>query len=284
MGSSLFAAQVRHLAAHYRLIGASELRVATRERRSGARLPLSITFDDDLASHVEVAAPVLAAAGATATFFVSGASLRSPHRFWWERLQAAVDADLDLGALGLGRGRGRTRIHELGRRIQAMAPDARAQLDAGLTELVGPDPPDSGLRAEALHRLAESGFEIGFHTRAHHLLTGLGDGQLSNAMRTGRDDLEQVLGRPLRTISYPHGCADGRVAAAARSAGFEAGFTGTPTAVTAASDPLLLGRIAPSYTSVGELAFTVAWAMFRASFSGRARAKTARPGRPPIAV
>jgi peptidoglycan/xylan/chitin deacetylase (PgdA/CDA1 family) len=280
--TSLFAAQVRHLAARYRLVEASELIAATRGRRRGMRFPVAITFDDDLSSHAEVAAPILASAGAKATFFVSGASLRGPHRYWWERLQAVSLDDLDPSALGLeAAGTGsKARIHELGRTIQSLPPRARDELDARLAELVGADPPESGLRADALRRLAESGVEIGFHTRRHDLLPGLDSEELFEAMRDGRSDLEQVVGRPLRTISYPYGEADARVAAAARGAGFQAGFTGIRAPVTPDSDPLLLGRLAPSHKSVGELAFGVAWTLLRATVSGRARATTARPGGP----
>ena len=273
MGTELFAAQVRHLAAGYHLVAASELLAATRERRRGERFAVAITFDDDLSSHVDAAAPILSSAAATATFFVSGASLHGPHRFWWERLQAAFDDGLDLSALGL---RGST-IHEVGRGIQSLPPRARDELDARLVELAGPDPKESGLRAEPLRRLAASGVEIGFHTRRHDALPALGDAELAEAMRAGRSELEDVVG-PLRTISYPHGLADARVAAAARTAGFEAGFTGVPEAVTSGSDPFLLGRVSPSYASVGELAFDVAWTLCRAAFSGRGPASPARRG------
>jgi peptidoglycan/xylan/chitin deacetylase (PgdA/CDA1 family) len=259
MGSELFAAQVRHLASGYRLVAASELLAAARERRRSECFPVAITFDDDLSSHVDAAAPILSSAGATATFFVCGASLHGPRRFWWERLQAALDDDVDLRELDL---RGKT-IHDVGRRIQALARHARDELDARLAELVGPDPQESGLRAEALRRLVTSGFEIGFHTRRHHALPALGDADLAEAMHAGRSELEDVVG-PLRTISYPHGLADARAAAAARAAGFEAGFTGVPAAVTSESDPLLLPRVSPSYASLGELAFDVAWAVCRA--------------------
>jgi peptidoglycan/xylan/chitin deacetylase (PgdA/CDA1 family) len=279
LGSELFAAQVRHLASGYRLVAASELLAATRGRRRGERFPVAITFDDDLASHADAAAPILSSAGATATFFVCGASLQGPHRFWWERLQAALDDDVDLSELGLRPAPGKATIHEVGLRIQSLPPRARDELDARLAELVTPDPRESGLRAEALRRLVASGFEIGFHTRRHDVLPALGDAELAEAMRAGRSELEDVAG-PLRTISYPHGLADGRVAAAARAAGFEAGFTGMPAAVTSASEPLLLGRVSPSYASVGELAFDVAWTLCRAAFSGRGPASLARRGRP----
>lgn len=278
LGTELFAAQVRHLASGYRLVVASELLAATRERRRGERFPVAVTFDDDLSSHLDAAAPILSSAGATATFFVSGASLHGPHRFWWERLQAALDDNLDLSALDLQPVPSKATIHEAGLRIQNLPPRLRDTLDARLAELVGPDPQESGLRAEALRRLVASGVEIGFHTRRHDVLPALGDAELAEAMRDGRSELEDVAGR-LRTISYPHGLANARVAAAARAAGFEAGFTGLPGAVTSGSDPLLLGRLSPSYASVGELAFDVAWTLCRAAFSGRGPASPARRGR-----
>lgn len=274
MGTELFAAQVRHLAASYRLVAASELPASARERRRGEPFPAAITFDDDLPSHGDAAAPILSAAGATATFFVCGASLHGPHRFWWERLQAALDDGLDLSPLDLEP----ATVHQVGLRIQSLPPRARDELDARLAELVGPDPEESGLRAEGLRRLAASGFEIGFHTRRHDVLPALGDAELAEAMRVGRSELKDVVG-PLRTISYPHGLADARVAAAARAAGFEAGFTGLPAAVTSGSDPHLLGRVSPSYASVGELAFDVAWTLCRAAFSGREPATPARRDR-----
>ena len=276
LGSSLFAAQVRHLARSYRLVEGQHLLEATSGRRRGSRFPVAITFDDDLASHTDVAAPILGAERAPATFFVSGASLERPHRFWWERLQAAVDAGLDLSPLGFAADRG---INELGRRIQELPAGEREELEARLAELLGPDPPESGLRAEGVRRLASSGFEIGFHTRRHDLLPPLRDEELGRAMRAGLPELERAVGRPLSTISYPHGQADERVAAAAREAGFRAGFTGSPTAVKASSDTLLLGRVSPSYRSLGELAFDVSWALFRAAFSGTAPSTAARRAR-----
>lgn len=257
LGDSLFAAQLRYLTRTYRVVPASELLEATRRRRRGQRFPLAITFDDDLRSHVDPAAPLLASAGVPATFFLCGASLDGPARFWWERLQAAVDRGLDLAPVGLPGGRD---IHELGRTVEAMTPEERVALDAGLRLLVGPDDPaEGGLRAEDIGLLTAEGFEIGFHTLRHDPLPALADRELERALRDGRPALERAAGGDVRTIAYPHGRADERVAGAARDAGFELGFTGRTEPVTPKSEPLLLGRLSPSYDSVGELALHLAW-------------------------
>jgi peptidoglycan/xylan/chitin deacetylase (PgdA/CDA1 family) len=264
MGTSLFAAQVHHLRAHYNLIPATELLSATRERRWGERFPVAITFDDDLRSHIDVVAPILGSADATATVFLSGASLHVPYRFWWERLQAGIDRGIDLSPLGLSESRRRD-IHELGREIETLSPVDRHEVELQLERLLGPDPPEAGLRSEDVQRLAATGIEIGFHTRRHDPLPPLSDEELARAFEDGRHELEEIVGHRLAIISYPHGRADARVAAAARAAGFMTGFTGTRTVVTADSEPLLLGRFSPSYRSLGELAFNVAWSLLRGS-------------------
>jgi peptidoglycan/xylan/chitin deacetylase (PgdA/CDA1 family) len=264
MAPSLFAAEVRHLCSHFRVVAASELLGATRERRRGEPFPVAITFDDDLPTHVEVVVPMLVSAGATATFFLSGASLHRPYRFWWERLQSAVDQRLDLASLSIGEPRSAT-IHELGRTIEALPPSARRKVEDELERIVGPDPPDAGMRAEQVERLNATGVEIGFHTRRHDLLPLLDDDGLARALEEGRGELAALVGRPLTSVAYPHGRADVRVATAARGAGFEAGFTGQPEVVTDEADPFLLGRLSPSYGSLGEFAFRIAWAIWRAT-------------------
>jgi peptidoglycan/xylan/chitin deacetylase (PgdA/CDA1 family) len=264
MGTRLFAAQVRHLRSRYRVVPASELLNAVRGRRRGEPFPVAITFDDDLKTHADIVAPILSAAGATGTFFLSGASLRAPYAFWWERLQAAVDGGLDLQPLGLDLRR-RPGIHEIGRQIEALEPAERREVERRLGEITGPDSPDAGMRAEAVQRLLAAGLEVGFHTRRHDTLPPLTDAELSHAFERGRSELEDVLGHRLTVISYPHGRADGRVALAARTAGFTTGFTGFQDVVAPDSEPLLLGRLSPSYRSVGEFAFDLAWGLWQST-------------------
>ena len=256
LGTKLFEQQVRHLKARYRLVPASELLAAARSRRRGQRFPASITFDDDLPSHQDTAGPILAGTEVPATFFVCGASLDRPFAFWWERLQAVVDRGLDPAAQP-------DTIHEVARGIQSMPAEQRDAESARLATIAGADPPDSGLRAAQVRTLAESGFEIGFHTRHHYWLPGLDDGALTRAMQEGREEIEEAAGQPLTAIAYPHGGGDPRVAAAARDAGYELGFITGDAAVEPDAEPLLLGRIEPSFASVGHFAFEVAFALLR---------------------
>lgn len=91
------------------------------------------------------------------------------------------------------------------------------------------DTPDAGeLRSlcwAELRRLAGDGWEIGSHTRTHPRLTQLTDGSLIEELERSREEIASAVGLPCRTIAYPYGDADERVADHARAAGYSAGAT-----------------------------------------------------------
>jgi peptidoglycan/xylan/chitin deacetylase (PgdA/CDA1 family) len=258
--SGVFARQARYLGRHYRVVAAGELREAIRYRRRGDRFPLAITFDDDLPSHRLTSLPVLERLGLTATFFVCGASLSEPFSFWWERLDRAAAHDIDVVAeIPLLRAKlpfpaSKGTLPQIGEFMQALPLSERDEIADQLARRVGPDPDDAGMRASDIRALREAGFEIGFHTLRHPFLPGLDDESLRDAMTEGRERLAAITGEPLRTISYPHGGVDDRVAAAAREAGFRYGFTTQADAITLDDDSLRIGRIVPSFDSTGHLA------------------------------
>lgn len=75
---------------------------------------------------------------------------------------------------------------------------------------------------EELGRLAASGWEIGSHTRSHPRLTELPAADLESELEGSRQVCEERLGRPCRTLAYPYGDVDARVAKATRGAGYTA--------------------------------------------------------------
>lgn len=91
-----------------------------------------------------------------------------------------------------------------------------------------------------LAALRAHGWEIGSHTCTHPRLTELDEGALEHELTASRSSLEQRLGAPCRTLAYPHGDCDDRVAAAAAAAGYRLAFTAR--AGTGAADRLRLPR------------------------------------------
>jgi peptidoglycan/xylan/chitin deacetylase (PgdA/CDA1 family) len=76
---------------------------------------------------------------------------------------------------------------------------------------------------EELGVLTEHGWEIGSHTRTHPHLTQLDDDALAEELAGSRSACADRLGSPCRTIAYPYGDVDERVAQAAADAGYAAG-------------------------------------------------------------
>ena len=236
---------LRHLRRSYELVPASQLHRAMLARRRGRPIPIAVTFDDDLASHLDVAAPLLRRLACPATFFLTGAGLDGAHGFWWQRLQAAADRGLDprpaLRAAALRAGDEQP-LAGLAAEIEQAPAAVRSAVASALSELIGEDPPEYRLTRSQVRELARAGLEIGFHTRDHRPLPELADDDLARALDDGRAALEEATGRGLSVLAYPHGRADKRVAAAARSAGYTDGFGGPDRSITARADRLLLGR------------------------------------------
>jgi peptidoglycan/xylan/chitin deacetylase (PgdA/CDA1 family) len=73
--------------------------------------------------------------------------------------------------------------------------------------------------------VAARGWEVGSHTRTHPWLPRLDDAALAHELRESKRELETLLEAPCRTLAYPFGAHDERVAAATAAAGYEAAVT-----------------------------------------------------------
>jgi peptidoglycan/xylan/chitin deacetylase (PgdA/CDA1 family) len=263
---SLFDAHLSHLRRHYELVRASELPAAVAARRRGGRPPVAITFDDDARSHVDVAAPRLQAAGVRATFYLTGNALEGPGGHWCEELQvlwrqgdrAGRERIVQLAAGGTEPVTVEDAVKVVGRAVEVLDPERHDAVTAELKARVDAELMVPGLTRAQIKGLADAGHEIGFHTRRHYRLTTLDDARLDAAMTDGRELVAEAAGAPLRTIAYPHGQADRRVAAAARRAGFTLGFTSDAGRFAPGQDALRLSRYWPSYGSQAHFAIEVA--------------------------
>ena len=86
------------------------------------------------------------------------------------------------------------------------------------------------------------GVTIGAHGATHTPLTKCDDRQLREELAGSKHYLEDLLGRPVTTLAYPHGAVDNRVRNAARSAGYDLGATSYFDINGDTSDRLLLAR------------------------------------------
>jgi peptidoglycan/xylan/chitin deacetylase (PgdA/CDA1 family) len=81
------------------------------------------------------------------------------------------------------------------------------------------------MTADELDEVGRAGVRIGSHTRHHPDLLALDESALDSELAGSRADLEEIVGGPVDHLAYPFGYHDERVRAAARRAGYKAGFT-----------------------------------------------------------
>ncbi|PZR79628.1 MAG: hypothetical protein DLM65_10160 [Candidatus Aeolococcus gillhamiae] len=78
---------------------------------------------------------------------------------------------------------------------------------------------------EQVLECAAAGITIGGHTRSHADLRKVDDTTLESELRGGREDLEDLMGRPVTQFAYPFGHFDARARAAVIGAGYTSAIT-----------------------------------------------------------
>ena len=207
---------------------------------------------------------MLARHGAPATAFLGGVD-EAP---WWRSLQAVVDAravepdalpPLDPAAVQRALDGEARAARRLAAAVEALQPDERAALAERLAALA--PAVEAPLAPGGIRALAAAGWEIGFHTLRHDALPTLDDEELRRALVSGRQELEALVGAPLRSFAYPHGKAGDRERVATAAAGFEVAFTGVAEVVTEQTVAFGVGRLQPVRSTLGRVALQLARAL-----------------------
>jgi len=99
------------------------------------------------------------------------------------------------------------------------------------------------LTPEELRELsALPGVTIGSHGRTHARLSGLSDYELCDELVGSRSRIEDIIGKKVDMVSYPHGKFNRRVRAAAVDSGYRLGFGSRFGINSKHSDPMFLKR------------------------------------------
>ncbi|SEL43550.1 Polysaccharide deacetylase [Roseateles sp. YR242] len=257
--AALFEAQVSFLAKHFTLMTVTEAALALRERRLPQRAAC-ITFDDGYADNLTVAHPILARHGAKATVFIATGYLNGGRMFSdtvIEFVRLAAGPQLDLGSVGMG-------VHSIAtdeERLKAitalqvqlkyLAPAERDEQVKRMAAAhpVGALPQDLMLNDAQLRQLADAGHEIGGHTVDHTVLTTLTPEGARAQVQQGREWIERLIGRPVRSFAYPNGRPvrdyDAGHAAMLRDLGFEAAVSTSAGVALPGADVFQLPRYTP---------------------------------------
>jgi len=261
-----FEQQLDLLEERYQLVLDTEVQSRAARRRLGEPFPAAITFDDDLASHATVVAPIVRRRRLPATFFLSG----SDRRRWWHDLEQAVAASelapddlpgVEPAVVAAALERRPRALHHLAARIEALPPTLRDDAHERVLRTAPKGRREPAIDADGIRALAVSGARIGFHTLGHYDLRTLEDAVLFRELTCGRVQLETLAEARIDAIAYPHGKSDNRVEAAAATVGFRFGFTTAGTAVTPEADRMRLPRIQPDTRSLGRFSLALVRAL-----------------------
>jgi peptidoglycan/xylan/chitin deacetylase (PgdA/CDA1 family) len=226
------------------------------------RREIAITFDDGYADNC-TAAVMLAAAGLPATFFITIGRLGEYRDVWWDRLEqlttrcapAGGYLDVEVGGKRLWADvrspQARARAHmALYWRVRRMRPAAiesvldRLEVQLGIRTVERDT--HRWMTTEELRELAERpGVDVGAHTLTHPVLTALPAGEQWEEIDGSRQQLEQVLGTPIRLFSYPYGgydAFDNATDQLVRDAGYTLACTGTGGLASVEDYPLQIPR------------------------------------------
>ncbi|MGQ0384063.1 MAG: polysaccharide deacetylase family protein [Gammaproteobacteria bacterium] len=252
-----FAAQLDLLGDLFRIVDLADA-VAALGRGTLPARSAAITFDDGYLNNADIAAPLLAARGMTATFFVATGFLDGD-TMWndivIESLRAA-QSPLDLRALDLGLlplpdwAARRAAVDRLLGALKYLEPDERLARTRSIAALAGwKQALRPMMRPGDLQRLAAQGMAIGAHSVTHPILARLPDAVARREITDGKATLEEILRVPVRSFAYPNGKPQRdytrRHVELVREAGFESAVTTAWGSCDRNCDVFQVPRIAP---------------------------------------
>jgi peptidoglycan/xylan/chitin deacetylase (PgdA/CDA1 family) len=229
-----FEAQLRWVKAEYDVLSCADLVRGWQDGTLPAR-PLILTFDDGYRDNHDVALPILAHHGLTATVFLSSAYIGRHDLFWFDKvaywIKRTRQSRLVLRgplareyAIGEERAKVVRDVQDLIKTAdEATYGDLMHQLEQQLD--VELDHVDRGrpLTWEEVRRMRDGGIELGSHTESHLNLARLSAERLHVELRRSKAVIEAQTGTDVVALAYPFGTPDAHsdvVREAARSAGY----------------------------------------------------------------
>jgi peptidoglycan/xylan/chitin deacetylase (PgdA/CDA1 family) len=214
---------------HLRILKSRHPILRLEDDLTAARKPsVVLTFDDGYSDNATTALPILEKEGVPATFFITSGYIASGRRFWWDELASLVLDGVHPGrleALLLEDGSGgamRTREDRLAAlakiqpRLKGLDPPARERWLDRLRAESGGAPTGAAptgatasgrpLTQAELKQLAGSPVaSVGAHGVDHPSFAGLSLAAQQQEMSRSKRDLEEWIGRPVTSFSFPFG-------------------------------------------------------------------------------
>ena len=236
VGESVLREQVAML----RATGLGPVTVVEGLERLAAGAPghwVAMTFDDGYADNVTRALPILRAAGAHATFYLTAGLIEERRAPWWDRVAHALEGargpELDWTCDGerlrlplTDRGARRRALAAVLGRLRVAPEEQEARIASLVTALaVAGETPCELATWDQAGELASAGMEVGAHTLGHPYLARLPAERQAREIAGSARSIEQRLGVRVAGLAYPGGSFDEHSVRATREAGLRYAVT-----------------------------------------------------------
>jgi peptidoglycan/xylan/chitin deacetylase (PgdA/CDA1 family) len=248
---SRFRDQLTVLARRREILAMDEFVDALEERRLPAKA-VAITFDDGYRDNLTNAAPLLDAAAAPATVFLTTGAIGTELPFWWDELarmillrRAEIRYELELGGIRVTgdipamatdeapdpawrawhepRTAREATYVELWQLLKRVRPTEREAAMAALRQSAPPVPGERDelpMNPEEVAQIVRGRVGIGAHTITHQPLTTLSPAECRAEIAGSRSRCRNLSNQPVRGFAFPHGDRDRETMEFVREAGF----------------------------------------------------------------
>jgi peptidoglycan/xylan/chitin deacetylase (PgdA/CDA1 family) len=242
---------------HYRIVSPRHVLDALAGARRLPGRSLLVTFDDGWADTAEYAQPLLDRHSIPALVFVVASGVGRAEPFWEEQVYRVLATDpegidrirrvaerrgIRMAFHASSAGTDERTIRDV---IDQLSAFAFADLESIAATFPAPDPPRPAMLSPAQLAGLAASHVIGGHGMTHRPLTKVPD--LQQELQGAKERLSSHLnGRPVESMSFPHGAFSEAVIAECRAAGFEYLFSSEAVlndVAPTAEAPRPLGRI-----------------------------------------
>jgi peptidoglycan/xylan/chitin deacetylase (PgdA/CDA1 family) len=249
--------QLTYLRRHFQVVPLASIVEHLKTGQALNDRTVALTVDDGRRNFYQFFFPVLKEFAMPATFFVVSSFIRSEDWLWTDKvLWLSEQAPRELPS---------SQLDALFSQLNQLRPDARnlqiSELAATMKVSIPRDPPSKYAPCSwmELREMADSGLvEIGSHTVTHPILASLTEEESGRELTLSRSQLEQGMGRPVRSFCIPNGKAEDYRPSHLRQiadAGYSGAVVAFPGMVSREANPYELPRLGVSGDS-DELAFS----------------------------
>jgi len=259
LAPAVFAAQMRYLRRHYRIVSLTRLCTELEDPPPDARPTLAITFDDGYRDLYYFALPVLRKHDIPATIYLIGQCMETGEAPWYDRIFAAlqsvagIELELELDTrrrleFDSPAARGEA-AWQVVRYLCTLPDKRRREWCAEFNRKVGvAEETLQGrmLTWEQVREMQHNRVDFGAHTMTHPVVSRLDEDGLERELATAKHLLEAKLESTVGHFAYPFGkapdCSEASQTALSR-AGYRSAVTTIAGLNLPGCDPLRLHRL-----------------------------------------